>query len=286
MFRPTHQREKLAVRLSTVSLHLFKKEIKREMESEEIILTGGNMNKPVLRNNTVYKEIHSASHNIHELLYFVRNNGIDWVPRSFGFVDNKHAFSFLSGIVIHDNPNWLFRKRILKESAEKLREWHDATVGFQQINNNWLLSNDEPYEVICHNDFAPYNWVFNNQKQLFGLIDFDTCSPGSRLWDIAYTTYRIVPLMPDNDVSTYFTTSPFHYEKMIKRLRIFIKEYSKGKPSIKYSIDEVIEKVHKRLYAIADWSENEGKCSHNQELLEHAKMYRLHADWLQERSLI
>jgi len=256
------------------------------MKSDETILTGGNMNKPVLRNNTVYKEIHSASHNIHKLLCFVRENGIDWVPQSFGFVDNKHALSFLAGNVIHGNPKWIFNKRTLTESAVKLREWHDATVGFQQINNSWLLSNDEPYEVICHNDFAPYNWVFNKQKHLIGLIDFDTCSPGSRLWDIAYAAYRIVPLMPHNDVSTYSTTSPFPYEKMIKRLRIFLKKYSKGKTPINYSIEEVIEKVHKRLYAIADWSENEGKCANNQELLDHAKMYRLHAEWVKERSLI
>ena len=134
--------------------------------------------------------------------------------------------------------------------------------------------------MICHNDFAPYNWVFNNHNHLIGLIDFDTCSPGSRLWDIAYTAYRIVPLMPHDDVSLYSETSPFLYDKMIKRLAVFLKEYSKGKTIIKYSTEEVIEKVQKRLLAIANWSENEGKKANNQELLNHAKMYRLHAEWI------
>jgi hypothetical protein len=256
------------------------------MESEEIILSGGNMSKPVLSNNTVYKEIHSASENIHKLLCYVRENGIDWIPQSFGFIDNKHALSFLPGNVIHDNPKWLLNNRTLKESAVKLRAWHDATIGFQQVNNNWLLSNDENHEVICHNDFAPYNWVFNKNNHFIGLIDFDTCSPGSRLWDISHTAYRIVPLMPYDDISIYSEVSLFPYKKMIRRLKVFLKEYSKGKTSIKYSIEEVIEKVQKRLYTIADWSENEGKRTNNQELISHAKMYRLHAEWLRERSLI
>ena len=254
------------------------------MESQEIGLTGGNMSKPVLKDNIVYKDIHPASPNIHKLLCYVREKGIDWVPKSYGLSDNRHALSFITGTVIHDNPKWIFSTRILKECALKLRAWHDATVGFQQVNGEWLLSNDEPHEVICHNDFAPYNWVFNKQKRVVGLIDFDTCSPGSRVWDIAYAAYRIVPLMPHDDVSVYYETSPFSYNKMIKRLELFLKVYSKGQSSVKYSVESVIGKAQLRLCTIAAWSDTEGTRANNQELLDHARMYRLHAEWLRSKS--
>ena len=38
-----------------------------------------------------------------------------------------------------------------------LRELHDATGGFDRAGRVWALPAREPAEVICHNDFAPYN---------------------------------------------------------------------------------------------------------------------------------
>ncbi|WP_314062200.1 phosphotransferase [uncultured Vagococcus sp.] len=46
---------------------------------------------------------------------------------------------------------------------------------------------------MCHNDFAPYNVTFENNKAI-GIIDFDTSCPGPRIWDVAYAVYRFVPL--------------------------------------------------------------------------------------------
>jgi len=247
---------------------------------EQIVLTGGNMNKPVLANNTVYKEINPATNNIHKLLVFVRSNGIDWVPESYGIINNKHALSFLPGNVIHDNPAWIFNESILIESAHKLRQWHDATIDFQPFDSYWLLSNDEDQEIICHNDFAPYNWVFNDDNKLIGLIDFDTCSPGSRLWDIAYTAYRIVPLMPYDDISIYSEISPYTIQEMKTRLIKFLESYAGNDTEMLYPIRVVINKVQKRLIKIATWSEIKGNKNNNQELIGHARMYRLHCEWL------
>lgn len=249
------------------------------MNSGEIQLQGGNMNTPVLKNNIVYKDENSASQNIHKLLNYLRNKKIEWVPQSFGIENGKHGFSFIPGNVIHDSPDWIFDDHILRQSARLLRNFHDATEDFIPENECWLLSNTEVPEVICHNDFAPYNWVFDENKNIKGLIDFDTCSPGSRIWDIAYTAYRIVPLMPCEEKSIYRETSPFSKEQMIDRLNLFLDEYSGGEKSFRYETRDVILKVRERLEAIADWSETQGKMCGNDELIEHGKMYRAHGAW-------
>src|SRR5918995_2440574 len=74
-----------------------------------------------------------------------------------------------------------------------LRELHDATEGFDRAGRVWALPEHEPAEVICHNDFAPYNLAFRAGLPA-GAIDFEAASPGPRAWDLAYLAYRLVPL--------------------------------------------------------------------------------------------
>ncbi len=250
---------------------------------QEVELSGGNMNKPVLVGGRVYKDISRATPNIHALLGYVRERGLSWVPQSFG-VDaqrNKHVLSFLPGTVLHDTPDWLWDGDLLAGLARHLREWHDATLGFKPVNGDWLLQTDGGSEVICHNDFAPYNWVFEGHR-FAGLIDFDTCAPGSRLWDIAYTAYRIVPLMPNGSPREYGEVSPFSPEEMATRLGLFLKAYASGDERLRYPPADVIVKLQDRLQALADWSERFGQQSGNADILEHARMYRLHRAWLGE----
>ena len=62
----------------------------------------------------------------------------------------------------------------------------------------WQWPGHEPVEVICHNDFCPYNLLFEG-TELTGVIDFDLASPGPRAWDLGQTAYRFVPLTdPEN----------------------------------------------------------------------------------------
>ena len=55
------------------------------------------------------------------------------------------------------------------------------------------MPGDLPAEVVCHNDFAPYNVVFDDGGPV-GVIDWETAAPGARVWDVAYAAYRWVPL--------------------------------------------------------------------------------------------
>lgn len=243
-------------------------------------LTGGNMNSPILNNNLIYKEATIATNTIHNLLCYVRSQGIDWVSESFGLnSDGKHVLSFIEGIVPHEVLDWIWDEDILKDVALKLRQWHDATVNFKYKPARWLLNNDEINEVICHNDFAPYNCVFKHNR-FIGLIDFDVCSPGSRIWDISYTGYRFIPFFPDKKKEIYYEVSPFSKELMMSRLKIFLNEYSCGEKGFLYDEKRVISKLEKRLKMLANWSESYGLQIKNQEILKNAKMYSLHAKWV------
>jgi hypothetical protein len=248
----------------------------------EQILTGGLMNLPTLKNNLIYKEVNPASDTIHRLLNHIRSKGVEWVPESLGVnSEGKHVFTYLEGIVPHNSPEWLWDDSILVEIAARLRLFHDATVDFDCRNSVWALENDEEKEVICHNDFAPYNCVFVNRK-FTGLIDFDLCSPGTRLWDIAHTAYRFVPLLPTGNVKIYKEISPFLKEAVMARLTKFLEAYGNKDLQFLYDKKQVIGKVEKRLRAIANWSKAYGMQTQNRDVMEHAEMYMLHAKWLGE----
>lgn len=245
------------------------------------ILFGGNLNTPIKKDNYIVKNSTEASETIHELLIHIRKQGIDWVPESHGIDNNgKHVFTYIEGVVPHDMPDWIWKENIIKDIAIKLRQWHDATVTFKKISPRWLFETDEIHEVICHNDFAPYNCVFKNYK-FCGIIDFDLCSPGSRIWDIAYTAYRFIPLMPDEKNKEYFEYSPFKRNKILERLEYFLEEYSCNDKHFFYDINTVIRKTQKRLIRLAQWSKEYALKTNNEEIEKNAIMYLLHGKWIE-----
>ena len=73
----------------------------------------------------------------------------------------------------------------------------DASVPLAGLDLTWNFPHHEPAEVICHNDVAPYNMTFVD-GHVSGLFDFDTASPGRRIWDLAYLAYRLAPFGEDS----------------------------------------------------------------------------------------
>src|SRR6266540_2838998 len=51
------------------------------------------------------------------------------------------------------------------------------------------------HEVICHNDWAPYNALFREHEPVV-MLDWDSAGPGTRAWDVARSAYTWVPLYP------------------------------------------------------------------------------------------
>jgi Ser/Thr protein kinase RdoA (MazF antagonist) len=131
---------------------------------------------------------------VHRYLSYLAVAGVDWVPRPIGIEGGRERLSFINGDVpLYPLPEWVWADTVLEQCARRLRELHDASIGFALDGAIWQSNSKVPAEVICHNDFSPHNLAFNGEA-FVGAIDFDMCSPGPRLWDIAYLATRIVPL--------------------------------------------------------------------------------------------
>lgn len=164
-------------------------------ESEEK-LSGGNVSNVYRLQGTVRRELKPESARIHKQLLHLEKKGFSYAPRFLG-VDEKgrEILSYIDGEAgNYPLKNYMWSNDVLKEIAMMLRLYHDAVSDFS-YGDKWgsIDNTPKPYEVLCHNDFAIYNIIFNDKRPV-GIIDFDVAAPGPRIWDIAYTLYTCVPL--------------------------------------------------------------------------------------------
>ena len=147
---------------------------------------------------TVHRRAGSWTPTIHRYLRHLGLVGISWVPQPVTIDGDREVLSFVEGEVpLYPLPDWVWSDDALTDAARHLRLLHDASVGFDRDSAIWQLPTHEPIEVICHNDFAPHNLAFDDGR-VIGAIDFDTSSPGPRIWDLAYLATRMVPLTADH----------------------------------------------------------------------------------------
>jgi Ser/Thr protein kinase RdoA (MazF antagonist) len=157
------------------------------------------MPRPVLVGDTVRRPMRPWTPSVHALLAHLHAHGLAGaVPAPLVEDDRgEEVVSRLPGEVpAYPMPGWVWEAARLDEAARLLRRIHDAAAtGFDVRGRTWQLPVHEPAEVVCHNDFAPYNLVFApGDHRLTGVIDFEAASPGPRAWDLAYLAYRLVPL--------------------------------------------------------------------------------------------
>src|SRR5690554_4385946 len=243
------------------------------------VFSDGNMNQAVVRiGNKIHRAASPQTATIHRLLTHVRARGVDWVPQPHGFDDEgREVVDFLPGEVVHDPRPWLREPQVLVTVASALRQWHDATETFKRTPGDvWWQADIEPVEVICHVDFAPYNHVFAD-GEFVGVIDFDTCTPGPRLWDLAYTAYRYIPLTPNRadavaDGPSADRSDAGHQEQR-ERLEGFVAAYGLAE----VTADAVLELLPARLDSMADWCAQQDSAA----LRQNGVMYRAHARWIE-----
>jgi hypothetical protein len=158
------------------------------------MMTGGNMNQVERVGDSVRRVAGPWTPTVHRYLDYIRRGGVDWAPHPLGIDGDREVLSFIDGEVpVYPLPGWVWADAVLVDGAQRLRQLHDASIGFPLENAVWQSWTRVPVEVICHNDFSPHNLAFV-AGAIVGAIDFDMCSPGPRIWDIAYFATRAVPL--------------------------------------------------------------------------------------------
>lgn len=243
---------------------------------EELPLAGGNMGPVTRLGDEVRRTAGPWTANVHRLLRLLEAAGVAGVPRVLGLTtDRRERLSFLPGEVPnYPLPGWVWTDVVLDDAAHLLRRLHDTSVPLAGLRDGWRSPVREPAEVVCHNDFAPYNLVFAAGR-VTGVIDFDYCSPGPRAWDLAYLAYRLVPLTGWSDPG-----EPSSEGERASRLERLLATYGSG-----LTATELLPVVVVRLDALADFSDEASVRLGNPELADHARSYRDDAERLSERRL-
>lgn len=245
------------------------------MDSEEP-LAGGNIGAVSRRGDEVLRTSGPWTPNVHRLLDLYSVAGVDQTPRALGLTtDGRERLSFLPGTVPgYPMPDWVWTDAVLADAARLLRRLHEASVTMAGVTAGWRSPVRHPAEVVCHNDFAPYNLVFDDDR-LTGVIDFDYCSPGPRIWDLAYLAYTLVPLTGALGVG------PFTAEERAARIELLLAAY--GSPA---TPTELLATVVRRLRDLADFSDDAAVRLENPDLARHATGYREDAARIAGGSLI
>jgi Ser/Thr protein kinase RdoA (MazF antagonist) len=218
---------------------------------DEVPLSGGNMTSVVRVGDTVRRDAGPWTPTIHAFMRHLRASGFSMVPRPLGLDERgREVISLLPGEpATYPLPDFAWTDATLLAVARVLRAFHDASAGFTPSSEGvWRWPAHEPAEVICHNDFAPYNLMFEDGR-LTGVIDLDLASPGPRVLDLGYAAYRFVPLSdPANPDAPYPGAS-----EQVRRLEAFCAAY--GDPGIRPS--DTVEAAAAKLRELVAFIERE-----------------------------
>ena len=237
------------------------------MDDEED-LVGGNSTRVTRVGKTVRRSTGPWTPAVHAFLTALRAAGVTEVPEALGIDEHgREILSFMPGDAAHyPLSDWVWDPSILHDAGVLLRRIHDASVGLAGADLQWQLPTHQPAEVVCHNDAAPYNMVFRGGR-LAALIDFDTASPGPRVWDFAYLAYRLVPLGENGGGA-----APDENQRL-SRLDALIMAY--GLP---FEHQEVFETLVNRLDELAKFTDGRAAATGRTDFLDHSAMYRRDRD--------
>ena len=183
---------------------------------------GGNLNDAVRVGDTVRRRAGPWTPAVHSLLRFLEREGFE-APRVVGIDERgREILEYIEGEAHAGNPvplpDWAFREDHMRAAARLLRRYHDLVAGFRPTTDAvWRLVGPEPHELICHNDWSPWNALYRDGR--FALtLDWDLAGPGPRLWDIGNAAYSWTPLISGA------TAIPDIGERA-RRLRVFCDAY-------------------------------------------------------------
>jgi Phosphotransferase enzyme family len=154
---------------------------------------GGNLNDAIRVGDTVRRRAGPWTPAVHALLRYLADAGFE-APRPLGIdVDGREILAFMEGEAhsgtLEPVPAFVTADEHLVASAKLLRVYHDTVADFAPPPDaQWRLVAPTSPDVICHNDWSPWNALFRDRR-LVAILDWDLAGPGSRTWDLANAAY-------------------------------------------------------------------------------------------------
>lgn len=245
----------------------------------EVPLTGGTMSAVARRGSMVHRTAGPWTPTIHRLLVHLHAHGISWLPYPQGTDDQgREVLTFLAGTVpTYPMPSYVWTDAVLSTAGRWLALLHQASAGFDTDGAVWQIPAHDPGEVVCLNDVAPYNMVFDEEGQLAGWIDVDTASPGPRVWDLAYLAYRLVPLTAAEDTGAGAPDS----SASRRRLAELCVAYAGAGDRVDIGPAAVVQTAVTRLQDLADFTAARAAAG-TQHVQAHVRTYLRDAVWIDE----
>ena len=135
---------------------------------------------------------------IQSLLQHLYDVGFAYSPRPGGIdAEGREVVSYIPGDSGAIGWQRIQSEEGLRRFATLLREYHEAVRDFRPGPAvEWAVRPSDPHEVICHNDFGPWNVVYDGDEPV-GMLDWDFAAPGPRRHDVAYALEYAVPFRDD-----------------------------------------------------------------------------------------
>ncbi|MCJ8312763.1 MAG: aminoglycoside phosphotransferase family protein [Saccharospirillaceae bacterium] len=204
-------------------------------------LSGGREGKIHKMDNKVFRPSNSWTKAVHDFLNFMHSQNLEFVPKVLSLNESLECVSFMPGEVYnYPLPSFFLSDDMLISASSLLKNFHKyGHMYIKQLNGHeqWMLPIQQPVEVMCHGDFAPYNVTIQNNKAS-GIIDFDTLKPGPIMSDIAYAIYRWVPFTNPNNPDSYSDL-----KGQIKRANVFMHNYGLSKSQRGSLVDFMIKRL-------------------------------------------
>lgn len=182
---------------------------------------GGNLNDAVQVGDTVRRRAGPWTPAVHALLRHLERAGFE-APRPLGMDGHgREILAFIEGEAHSGTlvplPDHVMAEEHIVAAAKLLRRYHEAAADFRPPDGaRWRLVAPTPHEIICHNDWSPWNALFRDGR-LHTVLDWDLAGPGTRLWDVANAAYSWAPLSVEHTKRSI--------EEKARRARLFLDAY-------------------------------------------------------------
>jgi len=176
---------------------------------------------------------------VQALLRHLHDVGFVYAPRPGGVdSEGREVLSYIAGESGATGWYRIHSEQGLRRFATLLREYHEAVKDFRPSPDlEWALQPSDPHELVCHNDFGPWNLVYDGDEPV-GIIDWDFAAPGPRINDIAYALEYAVPFRDDATALSWH-----HFAEVPDRrarLEVFAEAY--GLTDTAGLVDDVIDR--------------------------------------------